>query len=285
MLSRPTDLSTDDIRAALRAGWGIAAGTIEYRAVGFGSHHWVADGWFVTADRAVERLEPALRTAVALREAGLEFVVAPMLAGSGRATQAAGTGYLLSVYPLLSGEAGEFGPHKEADKPEMYEMLTRLHTAPAPPGIEPLDLDLPQAAELRAARETVGDGPYGKQAHALLKDRSNLIDELQAGYDELRAALPPREQWVVTHGEPHPGNVMRTAGGLRLVDWDTVRLAPAGRDRWLVDDSPAYAFFRLRWRLADIASFAAALSVPHRDTEDTSAIFGYLRECLADEQP
>jgi hypothetical protein len=82
------------------------------------------------------------------------------------------------------------------------------------------------------------------------------------------------------------GGQARAAGagkGLRLVDWDTTRLAPAERDLWLVEDrpdDPAYAFFRLRWRLADIASFAAELSAPHADTEDTSAIFGYLRDCL-----
>jgi hypothetical protein len=90
---------------------------------------------------------------------------------------------------------------------------------------------------------------------------------------------------VVTHGEPHPGNFVRTREGLRLVDWETARLAPVGRDLWLVDDRPAYGFFKLRWRLADIASFAAELSAPHADTEDTSAIFGYLRECLAYEAP
>jgi thiamine kinase-like enzyme len=40
--------------------------------------------------------------------------------------------------------------------------------------------------------------------------------------------------WVVTHGEPHPANVIRTPGGLKLIDWDTVQLAPAERDLWMV---------------------------------------------------
>jgi spectinomycin phosphotransferase len=206
-------------------------------------------------------------------------VVAPLVTNDGRATRAAGEGYLLAVYPFVEGRAGDFGEHAPGDKPAIYEMLRRLHATRVE--AEPLDLDLPQADELRRARETVGDGPYGRAAAELLKSHSRLIDELLARYDQLRTTLPPRDEWVVTHGEPHPGNVMRTPDGLRLVDWDTVRLAPRGRDLWLVDDDPAYGFFRLRWRLADIASFAAELSKPHADTEDTTAIFGYLRECLA----
>jgi spectinomycin phosphotransferase len=39
---------------------------------------------------------------------------------------------------------------------------------------------------------------------------------------------------VVTHGEPHPGNILRAAGGLYLIDWDTVGLALPERDLWMV---------------------------------------------------
>ncbi|MEV6850699.1 aminoglycoside phosphotransferase family protein [Actinoplanes sp. NPDC051411] len=283
MLSAPSDLSTDDIRAALALGWGITAGTVDYRAVGFGSHHWAVDGtrWFVTADRVSGALEPALRAAVELRGAGLEFVVAPVVTNGGRATQPAGGNYLLSVYPHVEGASGDFGPHEPDRRPEIVAMLARLHATPAPPTLEPLDLDVPRLDELQKARHTAGDGPYGRRATELLSAKSGLIDDLLGEYEELKATLPPPDEWVVTHGEPHPGNIMHTPGGLRLVDWDTARLAPAGRDLWFVDDSPAYIFFRRRWRLADIASFAGDLNMPHRDTEDTSAIFGYLRECLA----
>jgi spectinomycin phosphotransferase len=170
--------------------------------------------------------------------------------------------------------------HAEADKPAVRAMLARLHATPAP--AEPLDLELPLRAELRRAPTTVGDGPYGWRANELFRKHSGLIGELFAEYDRLRATLPPRDEWVVTHGEPHPRNIMRTPHGLRLVDWDTVRLAPPARDLWHVDDRPAYAFFRLRWRLSDIACYARDLGVPHAETADTSAAFRYLREGLAD---
>ncbi|WP_432843998.1 phosphotransferase family protein [Dactylosporangium sp. CA-092794] len=35
---------------------------------------------------------------------------------------------------------------------------------------------------------------------------------------------------VLTHGEPHPGNTMRTGGGWLLIDWDTALLAAPERD-------------------------------------------------------
>jgi len=287
MLSAPADLSTSDVRAGLASGWGINSVEAAYRPVGFGSHHWaVTDDagrrWFVTADVAGPWLEAALRTAAELRASGLEFVVPPVISSTGRATHPVGRRYLLSVYPYVDGESGDFEEHRAEDVEPLKALLARLHATTAR-NAEPLDLDVPQLDDLVRARATTGDGPYGERARALLTARSAKIDELLADYDRLRVRLPGRDQWVVTHGEPHPGNILRAADGLRLVDWDTTRRAPAARDLWQVEDRPedaAYAFFRLRWQLADISSFAAALSVPHTDTEDTSAMFGYLGDCL-----
>ena len=40
--TRPDDLDDDAIAAALRDGWRFDAIAVEYAAVGFGSHHWIA---------------------------------------------------------------------------------------------------------------------------------------------------------------------------------------------------------------------------------------------------
>lgn len=104
--------------------------------------------------------------------------------------------------------------------------------------------------------------------------------------------------WVVTHGEPHPGNVIRGATGLHLVDWDTVQVAAPERDLWMLSgDSEevlvAYAratgrpvaaaglaLYRLWWELADIAIFVAELRAPHRATQDITASWTYLNGYL-----
>jgi spectinomycin phosphotransferase len=101
--------------------------------------------------------------------------------------------------------------------------------------------------------------------------------------------------WVVTHGEPHGGNLMRVGESYVLVDWDTVALAPPERDLWmLVDDdeeaakgyaeatgreldAAAMSFFRLRWDLADVASFSDLLRSPHEQTEDTEWAYDALK--------
>jgi aminoglycoside phosphotransferase (APT) family kinase protein len=102
MLTRPDQLSDAALAQALGAGWGITPATMEYRAVGYGSHHWeVTAGrdlrWFVTVDdlparlrssadtldAAYGRLCSALRTARAIYEAGALFVVAPVRTADG----------------------------------------------------------------------------------------------------------------------------------------------------------------------------------------------------------
>lgn len=77
---------------------------------------------------------------------------------------------------------------------------------------------------------------------------------------------------MITHGEPHPGNLIRSSeGDWRLVDWDTVALALPERDLWMLDDTtsgslelwesltgrrvhrPTIELYRLAWALSDLA--------------------------------
>jgi spectinomycin phosphotransferase len=126
-------------------------------------------------------------------------------------------------------------------------------------------------------------GPLAERAHALLAEHAAAIDELLARYDRLSANIAP-DHWVVTHGEPHSGNLIDSH---LLVDWDTVALAPPERDLWMpvaadpqaasryVEaagrelDPAALDFFRLRWDLSDLTSFTHKLRSPHTDNADT----------------
>ena len=102
MHTEPGDLPESALRASLEAGWSLRVGTLTYRPVGFGSHHWELTDttgvcWFVTVDdlrtrrlstgepldAGYGRLRASLAAAQALRAAGREFVVAPMPAGDG----------------------------------------------------------------------------------------------------------------------------------------------------------------------------------------------------------
>jgi spectinomycin phosphotransferase len=117
--------------------------------------------------------------------------------------------------------------------------------------------------------------------------------------DRLAAEVERRgSTWVVTHGEPHSANVMRTGIGHVLVDWDTVALAPRERDLWMLVekgtedlaiytnatghhvDHDAVDFFRLTWDLNDLAAYLNILRSPHRESEDTLAAYEGLTNCV-----
>jgi spectinomycin phosphotransferase len=309
---RPRDLADDEVRRALSDGWGIEA-EVAYAAVGFGSHHWIAVGrdarWFVTVDdlrhkpmlggapsAVLEQLASMHRAARELHGAGLEFVVAPLeLRVSpdrpGACTALLDEHWAVSVLPHVDGSTWGFSdamPPPQRD--ELVEHLARLHAAGRPSAA--LRTEIPPSG--RAALESVladgtawDAGPFSAPARGWLAEHRDPIRARLAEVDTVAARIDAADL-VVTHGEPHPGNLIGTAAGLRLVDWDTVALAPRERDLWLVgtDDATVSAYedasgrsvdrellaaYRLAWDLADVASFLDELRAPHDDTDDTRA--------------
>ena len=280
MDDRPAGLSDGEVLAGLAAGWGITAPGIRYLPVGFGSYHWAAGDLFLTVDDGP--FEPLRRALGAAARLPLDFVVAPLPTTAGEPVWRLNPRYTLSVFPLLDGTAGTFGPHPPEDRAEVLALLDRLHRAD-PGDVEPEDPALPARDQLAAGvdRPWTG-GPYAEPCRRLLAARTDAVAGWLADFDTLTARVAARPR-VVTHGEPHPGNFIRTPSGLSLIDWDTVRLAPAERDLWLLDapgDPAALAYYRLRWRLADIAGFVSELRAPHEATTDTTAAWTYLRGYL-----
>ncbi|GIH96571.1 hypothetical protein Psi01_72010 [Planobispora siamensis] len=316
-----------ELVSALADGWALEARSVSYLPVGAGSHHWAATGddgrtWFVTVDdlggengengeesgdgeggveEAFRGLGRALDTALALRRrAGLAFVVAPVPARTGATVWRLGPRHAVSLFPMLEGQSGQFGAHRQEDRAEVLGLLAELHRATPAVAADapPADLALPGREGLREALDDLGrpwtGGPLSEPTRRLLAARAGHVERLLGDFDRLvervrRAGAPP----VVTHGEPHPGNLIRSATGLHLVDWDTVRLAPPERDLWMLDgdddlltgytratgrpvDPSALALYRLWWDLADIAAFVAELRGPHRVTGDIEASWTYL---------
>ena len=113
------------------------------------------------------------------------------------------------------------------------------------------------------------------------------LAQLVAGFDTLvEHTAPLRSDPVVTHGEPHPGNLISVEDRLLLVDWDTVAFAAPERDLSLIvtttDDIERYqrasdrdvhrevlTLYRLRWYLDDLGSAVRLFRHSHRDTPDT----------------
>jgi spectinomycin phosphotransferase len=297
----PNGLEADALTEPLFARWNFEVSAAEYAPVGGGSYHWIVtdpagERRFVTVDdlegkpwlgdRAFDGLRAAFDTAVTLRSAGLDFVLAPIATSDGSSVIRIDPPYTLAAFPFVEGRAGDFGVYDASERTALVPMLAALHSAT--PTARRLDLALPGRGELDEALSELDRpwdaGPLGEPARELLTCHAAGIVELLTLYDRL---TPGQEGWVVTHGEPHGANLIAMRDGHLLIDWDTVAVAPHERDLWmLVDDDPAAArryedatgraidpqasdFFRLRWDLADLASFTDRLRSPHSETADT----------------
>jgi spectinomycin phosphotransferase/16S rRNA (guanine(1405)-N(7))-methyltransferase len=131
----------------------------------------------------------------------------------------------------------------------------------------------------------------------LIAAHETPLRRLLARYDDLvRDARSHPARAVLTHGEPHPGNTLLTAGGWRLIDWDMALIAPPERDLWHLGDGPALAAYaratgvtplpslleayRLRWDIADIALHLGRFRRPHTGSEDDAKAWRVLNSIV-----
>ena len=324
MYVEPVGFDRDELARILRAQWGIEVAELRYEPVGFGTHHYrvrAADGtaWFVNVDELAAKnwlgpgepeatggLERALRTATALHEAGLEFIHAPHRHARGGCVAGMAGGYAISVFGVIEGESQPHGEFPDAaQRRTVLAALGRMHAATdrVPPDLPVRDnLEVPNRHELFAAlrdpRPSWTGGPYAESTRRLIGAYTGSIGDLFARYDTLAPVVESTsEDWVVTHGEPHAANVMRTnGGGIKLIDWDTVKLGPRERDLWMIEpqddedwaayrvataaDPAAMELYQLWWRLSGICGYVATFRAPHVDDENTRAAWRNLRSYL-----
>jgi len=313
----------DVISGALRRDWGVRVRTLTYLAVGAGAYHWLAEAaegmrWFVTcddletkpwlgagSDEVFEGLVDAYGTANALRAAGLCFVAAPIPSRSGAAAVRLDERYSVSMLEHVHGTPGRWGePFPWASSDELVGMLARLHATTEVKSGQHRSLVVPARAELEAALDDRGrrweGGPLSDAARQELSDHGADVEAALRVLDRLQ------DQWstsglVVTHGEPHPGNLIRTSAGLALVDWDTVAMSRPERDLWMIPDPDVLLLyqrltgivlaaellggFRLLWALSDVAAFVRLLRAEHDVNTDTEHALAGLRSILARAEP
>jgi aminoglycoside phosphotransferase (APT) family kinase protein len=244
---------------------------------------------------AFASLTAAFETARSLRDCGLDFVVAPIPDVAGRALRRLGDSFSVTVFPFLAGGTGALGSYpSEANRDAVRGLVERLHQTPV--GVAGLakreDFLLPSRPQLETALAQLDQpwtaGPYSEQTRQLLRGVEpdlrrglRLFDTLA---DQVRSNRPPL---VITHGEPHAANIIWTADGPRLIDWDTVLIAPAARDLWMLEPpgrpglpetDPAILLYRLRWDLANIALFVVGFRVPHENTADAAESWRNLQQ-------
>jgi spectinomycin phosphotransferase len=326
------------VARALADGWGLSASTLRYAPVGGGSYHWAVTAgrsgrWFVTVDDLDDKgwlgrtrpavfagLRTALDASVTLRhEAGLRFVAAPVPTLDGQSLRSLGDAHTVAVFPFLHGTPGEWDqPLPAADLDELVAMLAALHGAdPAAVRLPRRDVGLSWRGDLEAALRELGrpwtGGPFTEPARELLAGAAGPVRRGLDTLDRWASAPTAAASLVITHGEPHPGNIIRmpadgtclpagagpARGRIMLIDWDTVALAPPERDLWMVAtgtgdelrryteltgrpvDPTALELYRQRWALDDLSCFVRDLRAPHRRTPGTEHAWHALEITIA----
>jgi spectinomycin phosphotransferase/16S rRNA (guanine(1405)-N(7))-methyltransferase len=337
VLVAPGDLEETSLAATLRDGWGIGAVTLTYLAVGWGSHHWdVRDDagrrWFVTVDElenkrvsdtesltdGLGRLRASLRTAVALQRAGLDFVVAPVPSGrpagapgrerpdaGGEPALRFGGRFAVAVYPFTEGQSFGWDAWTPALRSGVLDLVAAVHQAPRAAWREAAaeDFSVPFLGQVEAVlggRQPAQAGPYTQPVVRLLREHTAAVRRRLERYRGLvTAASRQPGQYVLTHGEPHPGNAMLTSEGWRLIDWDTVLVAPPERDLWDLDPGDGSVLdgyttatgvtpraglmelYRLKWDIQDLAYDAARFLRPHSGNAEDAEAWLLLRSLVA----
>lgn len=304
MREPPVGLSDATVAAALSDGWGIPVAEIAHLPWGFGSWHWrvgvAGRQWFVTADELdhddrLHELAATYRAARELHEAGLDLVVPVQATPAGHVVLQRGR-FALSVAGWVEGARAD-ADLDEAGIAATLAMVDRLHAMAPPASTLVWEHRLPWRRDLEAMQLLLRDpwdgGPLSAEAQGYLGDHAAHIPDWLQRYDErVRLALARRGTWVVTHGEPGPHNQLSTASGQRLVDWESMRVAPAERDAsdlvraghlpdWA--DPDLVELFDLYWRLCEIGAYAAWLRGRHTGSADDRIALGGLRAELTRE--
>lgn len=313
MRVKPSDIAEEELAQALAGRWDVDAQTLTHQPLGGGSHHWTAvDGTgtrhFVTVDElatkpwlgdspdaAYSGLRRAFETAELLHESGLGFVVAPTRARNHDIISRLNRRYSVAVFPFMEGTSGSFGePVSEAERTALCNMWAALHLAtPAVRSVAPVrSFGIPGRQALERAIDDVArpwhGGPHSERTRDWLAENGRTLRRSLDLFDRLvTSARKLERQRVITHGEPHGGNLIRNGLERHLVDWDTVALALPECDLWMLDDGSAHAFdayvemtgwpvdrealglYRLTWLLSDCAAFVSRLEQDHVDDADS----------------
>lgn len=313
----PDGIDEHELSAALLDHWGLAPARLGYLPVGFGDHHWeLTDAagrrWFVTVAGLTRGwrgigpaagyadLRAAMDTVTVLAGAGLEFAVAPVPTSGGQALARFGSEHAITVFPYIDGAEDLAGEIPERERLALIDMLARLHNA-TPQASRTAPIRRPELAArpvLEAAlaqlHQPWNGGPYSEPARQLVARHAAHLGRALARFDELARQAARSGPSVITHGEPH--NVLRSAGRLYLIDWDTVGLALPERDLWALADADSreadrYAeltgrqinttvvrMHRMRWSLEEIMLSLREFRSSHEHNEDTQLTWEVLTE-------
>lgn len=268
VMLHPQELSSSQIGAVLAQAYGLHVSHVMQRPAGAdagatvyqvtsddGTRWWLKCRRYAVAD-AVWEVVQHLRGAL-----GLDEVVAPQPALDGApATHAEGLQWTLFAY--VEGESGFEVALSQAQWHRLGQVLRQVHDTALPArlasGLAQPEFDDDTAVERVGSWLQRGDDRWpipdalAEEYRRAWRQRQARVAEVWQHCVALRERLAG-QRWSrgLCHGDLHAGNLLlRADGGLHLIDWDDMVLAPRERDlmfvgagvggRWGRDDPPRF---------------------------------------------
>jgi spectinomycin phosphotransferase len=310
MLDR-SNLPDDIILAVLNDHYGMRAIYLEFLPIGNETGVWVfrarvQDGQDLFLKLRLGKVfAPALEVPRFLHENGVPEALAPMAARGGALSIPLSDDFHLIVYPYVPGENGMENGLTPAQWVEFGRILHRIHTAQLPPALvsgvthesyipDPLWIEVNAAVTTKVDKGIFSDDI--ERATALLwREKKPEIEQVLARTVELGHMLQAKQlPEILCHADIHTANMLvNTKGGLHVVDWNQVMIAPKERDLMFIVESvadvgilneqermffdgygqteidwTALAFYRYNWAVQEIADYARRVFLlPEMGTE------------------
>ncbi|WP_167464676.1 phosphotransferase [Nocardia brasiliensis] len=295
MMSPLEDLDHSRLDALLRCQYGAADVTLDFVPYGGDSWQYRSGDLWVSVRRDLRgHIVEAYEGARLLEESGLAFVLAPLRGVDGRVSRMLGDRPLLvskyePVREALSLSATEIGA--------VIEMLNQVHRST--PAVELLseDFELSFADDIiwamrRADSTPPHSGPFSAPLTELIRSHRTQLRALRAELSRLAETWRvDKPRFVLTHGEPGTGNILRRPGGLMLGDWGELMWGPPERDWFHLRrsfgaapeaDAALMRFYEIRWFFNEFTEYAVRFFGEHEGNEEDAAMWENLIRCFTE---
>lgn len=306
----------------LSTAYGLPLQTTTFFPEGEDSYGYVitsetGEKYFAKASTSVPN--SCLQVAFHLRHRGnIPGIVAP-LETQERTLSISWQGFRVSLFPFIEGKSrwAMWKVGKDFTDTELSQagaLLATIHECAdviASNNPTVAKYDLPLRHELHTVLEAPEQIPprnrYQKQLlEGLTQHRSEILQTIER-YDSLgRAAEALQTPFVVTHGDPTPGNlILDTENRLHLIDWDGVCLGPPEKDlvsftgerfemvleRYLIERqgnvslyADIFGFFIYEWTINEIRDYGTKILLKNNDEKQNEYDWESLQDYLPPNQ-
>jgi spectinomycin phosphotransferase len=295
MLTPLAQLSAEKLTRCVAEGFETGSDAPAFLPVGEDSWAYRIGDLWVSVRRDLRGYSPAAyELARRLRKDGAEYVLSPLLWPDGCIARMV-EGYPVLVFPYVEAEEVSRETVTPDELAEVSCIFRRLHGSALQTDLlaeaYTLSFEWDILAVISAHTSRPSDrGPYTARFLDLISAwHAELTAELEELTELANLCRHDQTPFVLTHGEPCASNILRTAAGLRLIDWGEAAWGPRERDLFhlrrtlgpIPGGRPHFLrFYEIRWRLSEIAEYGMRFLNDHTGDADDLAMWHRLLHYL-----